>query len=424
MNTKNATRIASLLGTWTGQTHLKTDIGSYELSASFVIHLMPDPTRGYGCTLPDCNEVKNQVCLIEDGQDESGFGESVCENIAGNIVDWSDVVAFYHFGARVDVGFPFNKHRGEDTGGWVGPINIILAQDESTDDSVVDRYVARYVESPTTDLLRVPANCTLFGKDDFTKTVGAEAVRNTAAGQYSESDTDDPYAQYLKTCDNGDVKPMLPLFEFDFVKADSGEEEVEVNMAYKFMTMPRKKDFMYDMYPTVQKRFNKAGMGFHISGPYCYGNDANRGYTFDMNFDTRDPKKMIKLEHNCIEGLPCLPPAAQLYQEKDGADIHVHPAPDDATTVNVGSTLYFIAIIMVLGLGLVVSLRTNFRMKRELVRQIESPSPPHTVDDVDQGIINNEQDDILSSDSTETENNLETPLLSQKDEITDEDNVV
>ena len=63
-------------------------------------------------------------------------------------------------------------------------------------------------------------------------------------------------------------------------------------------------------------------------------------------------------------------------------------------------------------------------MKRELVRQIESPSPPHTVDDVDQGIINNEQDDILSSDSTETENNLETPLLSQKDEITDEDNVV
>ena len=144
-----------------------------------------------------------------------------------------------------------------------------MAQDESTDDSVVDRYVARYVESPTTDLLRVPANCTLFGKDDFTKTVGAEAVRNTAAGQYSESDTDDPYAQYLKTCDNGDVKPMLPLFEFDFVKADSGEEEVEVNMAYKFMTMPRKKDFMYDMYPTVQKRFNKAGMGFHISGPYC-----------------------------------------------------------------------------------------------------------------------------------------------------------
>ena len=64
--------------------------------------------------------------------------------------------------------------------------------------------------------------------------------------------------------------------------------------------------------------------------------------------------------------------------------------------------LYFIAIRMVLGLlGLVVSLRTNFRIKRELVRRIESPSP-HTIDDVDHGIINNEQDDI----STETENNF------------------
>ena len=90
MNVKNATRLASLLGTWTGQTHLKTDIGSYELSASFVIHLMPDPTRGYGCALPDCNEVKNQVCLIEDVPDQETFGENVCENIAGNIVDWSD----------------------------------------------------------------------------------------------------------------------------------------------------------------------------------------------------------------------------------------------------------------------------------------------------------------------------------------------
>ena len=87
---KNATRIASLLGTWTGQTHLKTDIGSYELSASFVIHLMPDPTRGYECVLPDCNEIKNQVCLIEDSTDPKEFEEHVCENIAGNIVNWSD----------------------------------------------------------------------------------------------------------------------------------------------------------------------------------------------------------------------------------------------------------------------------------------------------------------------------------------------
>jgi hypothetical protein len=39
------------------------------------------------------------------------------------------VSAFMYFGAKIDVGFPFNKHRAEDTGGWVGPINIVMAQD-------------------------------------------------------------------------------------------------------------------------------------------------------------------------------------------------------------------------------------------------------------------------------------------------------
>ena len=82
--TKNATRIASILGTWTGQTHLKTDIGSYELLAYFVVHFMPDPMRGYGCSLKDCIEEHNQVCEL--GSD----GTNVCNDIAGNVVDWSD----------------------------------------------------------------------------------------------------------------------------------------------------------------------------------------------------------------------------------------------------------------------------------------------------------------------------------------------
>ena len=42
-----------------------------------------------------------------------------CVNLVDNQLIWSDVVAFIYFGARVDVGFPFNKHREEDTGGYV-----------------------------------------------------------------------------------------------------------------------------------------------------------------------------------------------------------------------------------------------------------------------------------------------------------------
>lgn len=37
------------------------------------------------------------------------------------------------------------------------------------------------------------------------------------------------------------------------------------------------------------------------------GNDPNRGYTFDMDFDTRHPMDMLDIVHGCVEGaLACL----------------------------------------------------------------------------------------------------------------------
>lgn len=39
--TKNATRLASVLGTWTAETRLKTSIGDNTLTAWFVMHIMP-----------------------------------------------------------------------------------------------------------------------------------------------------------------------------------------------------------------------------------------------------------------------------------------------------------------------------------------------------------------------------------------------
>lgn len=195
-----------------------------------------------------------------------------------------------YFGAKIDVGFPFNKHREEDTGGWVGPINIVMAKDNgikdrstflSQDDDtveIVDRYVSRYVQTPSTQYIRMPPNCTLVREEDFRKIAGDEAVKQTTEGQYdpdSQNDADkDPYEKYLDTCDNGDVKPLLPLFQFDFVRRqgeDDEKEAIEVKLNYKLMTMPRKKDYMYDIYPKIQNRVNRAGLGFHISGPYCFG---------------------------------------------------------------------------------------------------------------------------------------------------------
>ena len=270
ISSKNSTRIASLLGTWTGQTHLKTDIGSYELMAYFVIHFMPDPMRGYACSLTDCSEFENHACMSDRR------GNRACNDISDTLLDWSDISAFMYFGARIDVGFPFNKHRAQDTGDWIGPMNLVMAQDEVNADgrgNTVDSYVSRYVQTPSTEFIRMPKNCTLLREEDFRKIAGSEAVKQTAAGQYDPNrEGDDPYEKYKNTCKNGDVKPLLPLFKFDFVQdEDTKEENVEVKLEFKLMSMPRKKDFMYEIFPKIQNRVNKANLGFHLSGPYCYG---------------------------------------------------------------------------------------------------------------------------------------------------------
>ena len=54
---------------------------------------------------------------------------------------------------------------------------------------------------------------------------------------------------------------------------------------------------MYKIYSQIQRRVNRADLRFHISGPYCYGDDPKRkrGYSFDMNFDSRSPKQLSML---------------------------------------------------------------------------------------------------------------------------------
>lgn len=447
---KNMTRLASILGTWTGQTHLKTDIGSNELLAYFVVHFMPDPMRGYGCSLENigCQEEQNKVCEIvgtsSPGADSQG---QVCNDIPGNVVDWSDVNAFIYFGAKIDAGFPFNKHRAEDTGGWVGPLNIIMAKGDidnskskSTDGmEVVDRYISRYVKSPLTPYLRMPKNCTLLGADDFDKVAGATAVDSTTKGQYDpernydDDDDYDPYHKQYQTCDNGDVQPLLPLFEFDFEQnTTSLEEFIQVKVNYKFLSMPHKSDYMYNLFPWVQRQFNKADLGFHISGPYCYGDDPKRGYTFDMNFDTRDPKAMLKLDHSCIEGLPCMPTAVEYntYGGNGGGDgggsggggDNIRPGPniipeDDGTTVGIGSALVLWLLVAFFSMLLVWTCLMNCRLRRKLKGVLDintSDSSGLSYDEHD-----DDNDDIFEDHGDGVTSS--TPLLDQNNNEPDDE---
>ena len=85
---KNFSRIANLLGTWTSTTHLKANIGSYELMAYFVIHLMPDPMSNYRCSINQCDELENKVCVM--GEYNVTTTGNTCENMDEHVTDWSD----------------------------------------------------------------------------------------------------------------------------------------------------------------------------------------------------------------------------------------------------------------------------------------------------------------------------------------------
>lgn len=268
---KNTTRISSLMGTWTGQTSLKAAVGPYSMKIYFVMHLMPDPMRGYGCERSDCSEIDNHVCVQHDDRKSTS---TECVSLQDKQVAWSDVSAFLYFGARVDAGIPFNMHVEHNLGGWVGPLSLIFAQNTTLDNTtnVVDQYAVRYVDSPFTKYLHMHPNCSLFAPEDFERYMGSSAVKETVKTQANTSHGgQDPYHEYLKTCDYGDVKPILPLFDFSFVNDTDGTEKVQVKLDYKILTFPKKGAPMYKLFPTLQERMNRRNGDFHISGPYCYG---------------------------------------------------------------------------------------------------------------------------------------------------------
>jgi hypothetical protein len=181
------------------------------------------------------------------------------------------VVSFIYFGVDFNLGRPINKRIKKDTGGWMGPISIILAQnmteDTASDDSrrnVVDRYEARYVHTPTSASLVMSPNMTMLSKEDFENFFGVKAVNSTTAVQSSIAG--DPYEPYLKTCDNGSVEPILPLYQFEFIQDPAtGNETINVKIDYKLLTIPDKDRIAWKFMPTLAKK------GLPVKGPYCYG---------------------------------------------------------------------------------------------------------------------------------------------------------
>jgi len=395
---KNASRIASLMGTWTTYADLKASFGNYHVKTYFVAHFMPDPMSQYACEITNeeaeegndqpqeasssCREWDNRICQKSAPSKINGKWTEVktCHDIPQVVSEWSDVAVFYNIGIEIVAGYPFRVNKFMDTGGWIGPFNLVLAQDTTTTTTsqnattvhdsttttppqLLDRYRVRYVATASTpNLSRRPINDTLFsGGVKYDAIMGATAVNTTRNMQANFTQTrSDPYAPYHKTCRHGDLQPILPLYGFDFVRAaaspkdnnnnntDQQEEDLQVHVDYQLVLAPQIHNTAYKYMPWMQREINRQQMGFTLEGPYCYEQDPKRAWSIavhmnasfasDSDVASSSSSPAVHLQRGCVQGLPCLPPAAG-GGPHDPSSSPVHPS-DTTNLLDVNKLLW------------------------------------------------------------------------------------
>jgi len=79
--------------------------------------------------------------------------------------------------------------------------------------------------------------------------------------------------------------------------------------------------------------------------------------------------------------LPCTPPAADLYVHSGSSSIDVKPLPDDATTVDVSSSIFFAIAIAILSGVILFLFRSNHSLRKRLE---EDTSAAENEDNVEQ----------------------------------------
>lgn len=290
------------------------------------------------------------------------------------IVDWSDAIVFMYLEYYIDLGFPYNIHETFSTGEWVGPYSTILAQDmnvyeedrkTSTGELILDTYILKYLNGPSTSFIKMPEDCTLFDADEFEDYLGAGAVNYTIQNQAAGMTFDESFEPYYKTCDNGDVKPMLPYVNFTFVQAndENHTEKLYVRFEMKMLTYPPSDSALYYLMPSLQEN------GFPISGPYCYDGDPNRGYTFDLVFDSIEGTTLgTELEHSCIGKYECVPSQLEACNCSMAANDNIIFEPIEAENDSIGlnTDIYIEIATALLSIALVFSIGYNIYLRKRI----------------------------------------------------------
>ena len=345
--TKNATRLASLMGTWTTSADVMGSFGNYQVVAYFVVHFMPDPMAQYSCQLMNCKEQDNDICQrksknynnqneIDNNNNNKRMEDLECHQMQDIVSDWSDVAAFYYIGFYFHAGIPFRLEKMMDTGGWIGPYNLVFAQDfdntttttttmstntkivptasqeeevreqaqqdeeedaasfesssssaaatTTTTTTLVDRYRIRYVETFSTPALTFhkPINNTLF--IDWDTVMGTTAVNTTRYRQSTLHHGDNAYIDYQDSCDHGNLQPILPLYGFEFFRRRTNnnnqkQQQQQQRSQQSFETLEFSKN------PKLQQQQQQNG-----------GGDGDKDHDDNRNQDNNNEQEEISVE--------------------------------------------------------------------------------------------------------------------------------
>lgn len=378
-STKNQTRISSILGPWTVYNNVKASILPYKTGAYLTMYVLcDDQMSGNSCILPFCSEFDSEVCLRTMENNAS------CDKMDETIVDWADAIVFIYLEYYIDLGFPYNIHEEFSTGEWVGPYQVVFGQDPDvykegkvTSDGrlMLDTYILKYLISPTTEYLKIPPGCTIFTPEEFSGYLGEGAVNNTVRNQATGLTFDEAFDPYFETCENGNIEPMLPFVNFTYVQNNdvNRTEELLVRFEMKLLTYPKKDTALYNLMPSLQDE------GFPISGPYCYDGDPNRGYTFDLVFDSIEGTTLgTELQHACIGNYECVPPSLEGCNctMAQNNDIIFEPIQSKKENIGLSTDIYLEIGFAILAITVIASVSYNFYMGSR-IKKVRSVQESH-----------------------------------------------
>lgn len=417
-----------LLGTWTLHTDASVDIGYYKAKSFLVMHVLQDPLRVYSCQLKGCDELNNQACQQSGGggggegfseNDDDGNDNTECLDTETNIVEWSDVSVFFQFGFTLTSGAVWKTRIHQDTSGWLGPYNVVLARNQtkmvgSGNHSSYTRtsYVSRYVSTLATDYLQPPVNISLVPPAKFDAYAGAIAVQQTIHAQPQLHVGDDAYGMQQGSCDNGNAQPILPRFQWT---TDDKYNTSSLQFDFQLLSIPEKKDPLYKQWPSFQKHLEGE---FPIQGPYCYNDDSKGGYVVDISVDTSSSENENTTDYSyfewtkgCIEGLPCWPgedfPPSNSTIPDDNHHHHHHSTTDDDQMNRAVLTYacYFLALILII--SLVCNCQLSMKLKHLHRRGYGHQHQQHHEED---------EDEEEPTTAATTREELEEPLLAEGSE--------